>query len=46
MVEKIGPCVVIRLISENKENRLNPRFFQEYNQALDQAERWTMETNL
>ena len=37
--EKVGPCVVIRLISENKENRINPRFFEEYNSALDQAEK-------
>ena len=39
VVEKVGPCVVIRLISENKENRINPRFFEEYNSALDQAEK-------
>lgn len=39
VIDKLGPCVVVRLVSENKENRLNPEFLQEYNKALDQVER-------
>ena len=38
-MEKVGPCVVVRLVSENKENRINPEFFDEYNRALDEAEK-------
>lgn len=39
VVEKADKCVVIELVSENKENRLDPEFLGEFNRALDQAER-------
>ena len=40
VVKKVGKCVVVRLVSENRENRINPEFLVEFNRALDQAERW------
>ena len=40
VVEKVDQCVVIRLVSENKENRLNPEFIRDFNKALDEAERY------
>ena len=36
-VEKIGRCVVLRM--ERGENRMNPKFIEDMNQALDKAER-------
>ena len=44
VIDKLGPCVVVRLVSENEENRLNPEFLQEYNKALDQVERYRVNT--
>ena len=40
VVEKVDQCVVVRLVSENKENRLNPEFIQDFNKALDEVERY------
>ena len=40
-MEKADKCVVIELVSENKENRLDPEFLGEFNRALDQAERYS-----
>ena len=39
VVEKVDQCVVVRLVSENKENRLNPEFVQDFHRALDETER-------
>ena len=39
-VEKVGRCVVMELVSENKENRLDLEFLKDFNRALDQAERY------
>ena len=40
VVEKVEQCVVIRLVSENGENRLNPEFVEDFHRALDIAERY------
>ncbi|CAI8003590.1 Enoyl-CoA delta isomerase 1, peroxisomal, partial [Geodia barretti] len=37
-VEKVDQCVVVRLVSENKENRVNPEFLDAFHKALDQVE--------
>ena len=39
IVEKVDQCVVVRLVSENKENRVNPEFLDAFHKALDQVER-------
>ena len=36
-VERIGRCVMLRM--ERGENRMNPKFIEDMNQALDKAER-------
>ena len=36
-VEKVGRCVVLRM--ERGENRMNPKFIEDMNRALDKAER-------
>ena len=36
-VEKVGRVVVLRM--ERGENRMNPQFIEDMNQALDKAER-------
>ena len=41
-VEKIGRCVVIRM--ERGENRQNMEFIEAMNRALDQAERYVLES--
>jgi enoyl-CoA hydratase/carnithine racemase len=38
VVEKVDQCVVVRLVSENKEDRLNPEFVQDFHRALDETE--------
>ena len=40
VIDKVDQCVVIRLVSENKENRLNFEFVQEFHKALDEVERY------
>ena len=39
VVERVEQCVVIRLVSANKENRLSQGFIEDFHAALDQAER-------
>ena len=41
VVDKVDQCVVIRLVSENKENRLNFEFVQDFHKALDEVERYS-----
>ena len=37
-VEKVGRCVVLRM--ERGENRMNLKFIEDMNRALDKAERY------
>ena len=39
VVEKVGQCVVVGLVSENKERRVNPELLQDVHKALDVVER-------
>ena len=42
-VEKVGRCVVLRM--ERGENRMNPKFIEDMNRALDKAERYIKKFN-
>ena len=39
-IEKVNQCVVVRLVSENKENRVNPEFLNDFHKILDEVERY------